>query len=117
MNQDTMSLDGKNILSYQRGHISNFHLPHINYTLYTLCFVNLSITSLYNHCGITLYNSLYIHLINAYVPVVLYTSYSHIILYIFSVSKIYYCIYTYISDLVFVSQRLFLKCSLFCHTH
>jgi len=82
MNQDTMSLDGKNIFSYQRGHMNNFHLLHINYTLYSLSFVNLSV------------NSLYIHLINAYVPVVLYTSYSHIILYNFSVSKIYYCIYT-----------------------
>jgi len=36
MNQDTMSLDGKNILSYQRGHMNNFHLLHINYTLYSL---------------------------------------------------------------------------------
>jgi len=36
MNQDTMSLDGKNILSCQRGHMSNFHLPHINYTLYSV---------------------------------------------------------------------------------
>jgi len=36
MNEDTMSLDGKNIFSYQRGDMSNFHLPHINYILYSL---------------------------------------------------------------------------------